>query len=291
MMHFTSVMTHAPRFLKTRIAPTPSGFLHLGNALSFLLTQQLAEAHGARILLRIDDMDRARVRPEYVQDVFDTLRFLGIGWDEGPRGAGDFEQHWSQLRRLELYNEALRQLANEGAVFACNCSRADILRVSPDCSYPGTCRARMLPLDTPGAAWRLRTDDEEPLTVFLRNKENVRAALPAAQRDFIVRKKDGFPAYQLSSVADDRHFGIDFVVRGEDLWDSTLAQLYLARRLGWNDFCRTTFVHHGLIADDSGEKLSKSAGATSIRHLLLTGAEPAAFRAQLRARLRELPLR
>lgn len=283
-------MNPEPRLLKTRIAPTPSGFLHLGNALSFLLTQQLAEASGARILLRIDDMDRARVRAEYVQDVFDTLHFLGIGWQEGPRTAADFEAHWSQRHRLGLYEAALRQLAEAGAVFACNCSRADILRQNADGAYPGTCRHRGLPLDTPGAAWRLRTDNAEALTVVLRSGA-ISTALPAAQQDFIVRKKDGFPAYQLSSVADDRHFGIGLIVRGEDLWDSTLAQLYLARTLGWTDFSGCIFVHHGLLADPSGEKLSKSAGATSIRHHLQTGADPAEVREQLRSQLECLPLR
>jgi glutamyl/glutaminyl-tRNA synthetase len=285
------LMDAQPLFRKTRIAPTPSGYLHAGNALAFLLTQQLAEDYGSCILLRIDDMDRERVRPEYVQDVFDTLHLLGIRWDEGPENAADLEAHWSQRKRLPLYEAALQQLVNAGALYACTCSRADIIRRSPDGHYPGTCRNKSLPLDTPGAAWRLRTDDDTTLTVELRDGASVQESLPTAQHDFIVRKKDGFPAYQLSSVVDDRHFGIDLIVRGEDLWESTLAQLYLARTLGWNDFLETTFIHHGLLRDEAGGKLSKSAGAASFRQELFDDHHSEELRGRLLQRLRTLPLR
>jgi glutamyl/glutaminyl-tRNA synthetase len=278
-------------FQKTRIAPTPSGYLHAGNALSFLLTEQLAQEHGAQILLRIDDMDRQRVRPEYVQDVFNTLRFLGINWQEGPLDVADFEAHWSQCTRMPLYEAALQQLASDGHIYACTCSRTDIARDSTNGRYPGTCRNKGLSLDTPGASWRLRTDNPEPLLVKLRSGATVWEALPEAQHDFVVRKRDGFPAYQLSSLADDVHFGIDLIVRGEDLWDSTLAQLYLARLLGLQVFLQCTFVHHGLITDGAGEKLSKSAGAASIHYQQQQGLPSSEARKTLLARLPSLPLR
>ena len=101
------------QYNKTRIAPTPSGFLHLGNVLSFGITAALARKHGAKILLRIDDLDRTRINKQYVQDIFDTLNFLEIPWDEGPRNIKEYEDSYSQLHRMGVYQEALEQLADE----------------------------------------------------------------------------------------------------------------------------------------------------------------------------------
>ena len=109
------------RYNRTRIAPTPSGFLHLGNVLSFAITAALAERAGAKILLRIDDIDQARADKQYVQDIFDTLNFLEIPWHEGPRNVKQFEDQYSQLHRMGLYNEALTQLQGSKLVYACNC--------------------------------------------------------------------------------------------------------------------------------------------------------------------------
>jgi glutamyl/glutaminyl-tRNA synthetase len=250
------------RFSKTRIAPTPSGYLHLGNALSFALTAALARKTGAKILLRIDDLDQQRVNLDYVQDIFDTLNFLNIPWDEGPRDVDDYKANWSQLHRLELYKEAMDQLADQRDVFACKCSRAQL----QDGVYPGTCRNRLLPLDTPDTAWRLYTDDRE-LPVKTLDDGIIKARLPEAMKDFVVKKKDDFPAYQLASLIDDVHFGVDLVVRGEDLHPSTIAQHYLANVLGKPDFKNITFHHHPLIMADGDKKLSKSAGDTSIKYL------------------------
>jgi glutamyl-tRNA synthetase len=257
------------KFTKTRIAPTPSGYLHIGNILSFSLTAAAARQTGASILLRIDDLDRERAELRYIEDIFDTLRFLGIPWNEGPVDAADFERNWSQMRRLSLYNEALDLLRRSGAVFACSCSRAQLAGAS---GYPGTCTDRGISLDAEGVNWRLRTE-------ALRVGENL-VELPVEMWDFVVRKKDGFPAYQLSSVIDDLHFGVDLVVRGEDLRASTAAQLYLADVLakagmpGAAAFKKIKFIHHPLLME-GGEKLSKSAGATSINYLRQQGASPA----------------
>ncbi len=125
-------MNNAPtipaiHFNRTRIAPTPSGYLHLGNVLSFALTATLAEQYGARILLRIDDLDRQRAQPAYIQDIFDTLEFLELPWHEGPRSVEEFEQQYSQVHRLPLYRQALEELKDKGAVFACDCSRSQML--------------------------------------------------------------------------------------------------------------------------------------------------------------------
>jgi glutamyl/glutaminyl-tRNA synthetase len=235
-------------FKKTRLAPTPSGYLHLGNVLSFALTAALARRTGASILLRIDDMDKTRAGREYVQDIFDTLNFLEIPWDEGPRNYAEFEREFSQLHRLDLYRGALQQLQDEGKLFACTCSRTSMLRDSSDGGYPGTCRGKKLPFDGEDTSWRLMT-------------EGVGASLPAELRDFIVRKKDGLPAYQLASVMDDLHFGVDLVVRGQDLWPSTLAQHFLARQLRQTAFGEIRFYHHPLLVEPAGTKLSKPAGA------------------------------
>jgi len=267
---------------RTRIAPTPSGYLHLGNVLSFALTATLALQQQASILLRIDDLDRQRMRPEYVQDIFDTLDYLGIPWQEGPRDPRQFEQEYSQLHRMELYRNMLDQLRAEGQLFACSCSRAS-LALSGGEGYGGTCLDKHLPLDMPGTCWRLRTPADARLQVKT-GSGMLDAALPPEQRYFIVRKKDGFPSYQLASLADDHYFGIDLVVRGADLWPSTLVQLCLARATGLDSFSRSTFYHHALLSGPSGEKLSKSAGDTSLRHLRREGRKPSEIYTLIAAR-------
>jgi len=246
------------QFTKTRIAPTPSGYLHLGNVLSFALTASLAKQTGAKTLLRIDDLDRQRANKLYVQDIFDTLNFLEIPWDEGPRNLQEYESGWSQVHRMAFYQSLLQQLKESGEVFACQCSRVQI----QSC----TCRNKAIPLDAPDTSWRLITNKEKEITVNTLNNGIIKTTLPAALHNFVVKKKDGYPSYQLTSLADDLHYGVDLVVRGEDLWPSTMAQHYLAGVLKKADFSKTTFHHHPLIVID-GEKLSKSAGATSVRYL------------------------
>jgi glutamyl/glutaminyl-tRNA synthetase len=260
-------LSSAPvHFNKTRIAPTPSGFLHVGNILSFSLTAALARKHGAKILLRIDDLDRARVSREYLTDIFDTLRFLEIPWDEGPQGTDDFEARFSQIHRMHLYNEALEQLAAGGFVFACTCSRKQMSEIG-SC----TCSNEQIPLNTPEASWRLHTNNAGTLQVKRYDGTIIQAQLPAEMEDFVVRKKDGFPAYQLTSVIDDLFYGVDLIVRGEDLWPSTLAQIQLATIIGKQVFNDMVFYHHPLLLEKDGKKLSKSAGSTSIKYLRQEG--------------------
>lgn len=254
-----------PAFHKTRIAPTPSGFLHLGNLLSFSITALLARQTGAGILLRIDDMDRDRVRAPYVEDIFESLDFLGIPWTEGPRDAEQFERQYSQRHRLALYEAALNELRERDLVYACDCSRAQMQLAGV--AYAGTCRHKRISLDAPNVAWRLKTEPARSVRVRSMDGSFAGHVLPAEMHDVIVRKKDGFPAYQLSSVVDDVYFGTDLVVRGQDLWSSTLVQLYIAGVLGRQSFLETAFCHHALLHDDRQRKLSKSAGDTSIHYL------------------------
>lgn len=260
------MFTSTQLFTKTRIAPTPSGYLHLGNALSFALTGALAKKTGAKILLRIDDLDQARVNTDYVQDIFDTLNFLNIPWDEGPKNLEEYQTGWSQMQRLDLYKTALQQLTEQRDVFACQCSRSQL----QSNNYTGTCRNKSIPLDTQETAWRLYTDDKE-LNIKTFNNGTMKIRLPDTMKDFIVKKKDDYPAYQLASLIDDLHFGVDLIIRGEDLYPSTIAQHYLADVLGLADFKKITFHHHPLLMNDNTQKLSKSAGATSIKYLRESG--------------------
>lgn len=252
------------------MAPTPSGYLHLGNVLSFSLTAVLARRTGASILLRIDDLDRDRVNREYVEDIFETLDFLGIPWDEGPRNFTEFQQRWSQQNRLGMYREALELLRAEGKIYACDCSRTQILRARPDGVYPGICRDRGIPPETAGCNWRVRTEG---------------AGVPVEMTDFVVKKKDGYPAYQLTSVMDDLYYGIDLVVRGEDLRASTGAQEWLAGVLGREEFRRIRFIHHPLLTDADSMKLSKSAGAESVQYLRRSGLGPSSVYKMILTRL------
>jgi glutamyl-tRNA synthetase len=224
------------------------------------------------VLLRIDDLDRERVEERYVKDIFDTLSFLGIPWDEGPRDMAEFERSWSQLHRMNLYRQALEALRRQGVLFACTCSRTQIARDSAAGEYPGACRDKGLSLDMPDVSWRVRTDAGRVLTMRQLEAPAFKGELDNSIRDFVVRKKDGFPAYQLTSLVDDLHFDVDIIVRGQDLWSSTLAQLYLAELLpGGRAFANAVFHHHPLLTDADGTKLSKSAGAMSIQSLRREG--------------------
>lgn len=258
-------------FKLTRIAPTPSGYLHLGNAYSFLKTKALAEKQGTKILLRIDDLDRERYRPEYVQDIFDTLDFLEIKIDQGPKNLREFEQEWSQVHRMDKYKEALTQLESLKKVFACDCSRKKIQQLDPSGYYLGQCLERRLSLDKPQVAWRVDTSEADFISFTEYPDQKKSGLIPQDTAFYKVRKKDGLPAYHLTSLVDDLHFGVDLVVRGNDLHASTLAQLDLARILGKAQFEKITFHHHSLIRGPKQEKLSKSDGATSIQYLRKEG--------------------
>jgi glutamyl/glutaminyl-tRNA synthetase len=238
------------RFTRTRIAPTPSGFIHLGNVFSFALTASRARKTSASILLRIDDLDQPRIQPQYVKDIFDTLRFLDIPWDEGPKNYDEYINKFSQLHRMPLYEKVLDQLRESGKVFACSCSRTN--------REACTCREKNLSLDEPGNAWRIYTPPD----------------LPESVQEFIVKKKDGFPSYQLGCVVDDHHFGVDLIVRGVDLLDSSKAQVYLAGVLGYTSFVNSTMLHHQLLMESANQKLSKSAGSTSLQYLKQQGKTP-----------------
>ncbi|HMX39723.1 MAG TPA: glutamate--tRNA ligase family protein [Saprospiraceae bacterium] len=279
---FAEFLQQAGPGCRLRYAPTPSGYLHLGNAFNFWLSAQVARRYGGCILLRIDDLDAERKRPEYLADILDSLEWLGLEWHEGPgcsphfrqqhwpdpaaRHAAflqDFEENWSQHRRTDLYAQVLGQLRQTGLLYACRKSRRDLAPFGG--KYPPEFREQGLSLDDADVAWRVATPPDFPLP------------------DFIVRRRDGLPAYQVASLADDLHFGITHIVRGADLLDSTAAQRWLAERLGLSAFLDIAFFHHPLLTDECGEKLSKSAGATSLRAMREAGRSAEGLCVQLEA--------
>ncbi|HSA33952.1 MAG TPA: glutamate--tRNA ligase family protein [bacterium] len=253
--------------MRGRLAPTPSGYLHIGNAFSFIITWCLTRRLGGTLLLRIDDLDTDRKRPDFVADIFENLAWLGLDWQEGPRDIAGFDAAWSQDRRMPLYRAAIERLrAIPGALFACECSRGQLAHSGATGRYPGICRDKGLPLDTPGTKLRFRTPDSAFAGGFG----------PQAG-DFIVWKKDDRPAYQLASVVDDEHFGVTHIVRGADLRDSTAMQLLLAGTLGYTCFPQARFLHHPLLVDREGRKFSKSDGSLSLRALREGGVTAAAI--------------
>jgi glutamyl-tRNA synthetase len=262
-------------FKLTRIAPTPSGFLHLGNLYSFLITRALAERHNAKILLRIDDLDRERFKTEYVQDIFDTLDFMEIGYDLGPKNLQEFDSEWSQMNRLPLYEEGMKKLSTQNILFACDCSRKKIQQMDSSGYYLGHCQDRRIPLDRPDVAWRFNTFTADFIQIQQYPDIPQSYILPEDTVFFVVRKKDKQPAYQLTSLIDDLHFGTDLIVRGTDLFGSTLAQQLIAQALENTSFSHVNFLHHALIKGAQKEKLSKSEGATSIQFLRKSGKKSA----------------
>ncbi|RPD47106.1 tRNA glutamyl-Q synthetase [Hymenobacter sediminis] len=262
----------------SRLAPTPSGFLHLGNAINFTLTWLLTRQAGGVLHLRIDDLDRARFRPAYLENIFRTLEWLGLDYDQGPSGPDDFERSFSQRHFLSLYEEVLQaaRQAHPGMFYTCRCSRTELARqASPTGCYPGTCRNHSLPLLAPGTAWRALVPSATTIHIPDLLQGPVTSHLNAVLGDFIVRKKDGIAAYQVASVIDDVRLGVTLVVRGLDLLPSTAAQLWLAHYLpGQARFSETQFLHHGLVTDENGQKLSKSTQAGEQRGIMAEANSP-----------------
>ncbi len=232
---------------KTRIAPTPSGFLHMGNAFSFVLTYILAKKLNAQILLRIDDLDNQRFRPEYLEDIFKSLDWLGIEWDEGPFSIQEFQQQYSQIHRIPLYQKALQNLQEAGLIFPCSCSRLQ--------TQNGHDRKICIADDIKEKSLRINTQN---------------AKLHSRLVDFVVKRKEGIFSYQFASVVDDQYFNCNTIIRGEDLRDSSQAQIWLASYFPGHPFAKALFLHHPLITDKEGNKLSKSLGAQSLHEIRKT---------------------
>jgi len=273
-----------------RFAPTPTGPLHLGNARTALLSWLAARAAGGRWLMRVEDLDRARVRPGLEARILDELRWLGLDWDEGPDVGGDAGPY-RQSERLPRYDAALARLREAGLAYPCFCSRAEIARAAeaPHASdegprYPGTCArldagevARRSASRRP--AWRLRA--RPGAARFEDGVHGAQAVDVAAEvGDFVVARADGVPAYQLAVVVDDGAMGVTDVVRGDDLLSSTGRQLLLFEALG---LPAPRFAHVPLVVGEDGERLAKRHGALSLGELRERGADPRAVTGLLAA--------
>lgn len=259
-----------------RLAPSPTGLLHLGHARTFRTAQQRARAAGGCLLLRNDDLDRDRCRPEFVIAMLEDLRWLGLAW-EGPMV--------SQSARIPLYRDALRQLHAGGFIYPCHRSRRDVL-ASAGAPHDGDDNDEPLyppefrppsgtpppPLGQPPATnWRFRVPDGGTL-VFVDGAMGEQSAVAGVDfGDFLVWRKDDTPSYQLACVVDDAAMGITEVVRGADLMRSTFRQLLLYRALG---LAPPEFYHCALVADAEGRRLAKRHDALALRTLREQGHTP-----------------
>ena len=272
----------------TRFAPSPTGRLHLGHAFSAVLGDENARKSGGRFLLRIEDLDQARSRPEFVDGIHEDLRWLGLEWDE---------QVLVQSQRTSAYQDALDTLRDHGLAYACFCTRSDIAQslTAPHgdaaTSYPGTCRP--LPDDPERRAsiphcWRL--DSAKALQVVAlplwREADGERFQAREEQiGDAILARKDAPASYHLSCVVDDAASGVNFVVRGVDLRLSTPIQRLLQELLG---VPAPRYLHHPLVTHEDGRRLAKRDLAPTLAAMREVGVDGKALAASLSEG--ELPL-
>lgn len=253
--------------VRGRFAPSPSGRMHLGNLFCALLSYLSVKSRGGEWILRIEDLDTARCRPDYARQVEEDLRWLGLAWDEGG-SAGGPDAPYFQSERTALYEAALARLRGMGLVYPCFCTRAQLHAASAPhredglTVYPGTCRgltaediARREAAGRKGAL-RLRVP-EETVTFTDGHLGEVTEYLPTDCGDFLLRRSDGLFAYQLAVVVDDAAMGVTEVVRGADLLSSTPRQLLLYELLGWE---APEFYHFPLLLSLDGRRLSKRDG-------------------------------
>jgi glutamyl-tRNA synthetase len=263
-----------------RLAPSPTGYLHLGHARTFWTAQE--RAAGGELILRNDDLDRARCRPEFVAAMYEDLRWFGLRWCEGPDVGGPHAPY-NQSERLARYRDAFEQLRAAGAIYPCTCSRQDVMRAltaphhgDEEPLYPGTCRSASPDRDRRGVNWRFRVPDGEVIAFHDGHFGSQRAVAGVDFGDFLIWRKDDFPSYQLACAADDAAMQITEIVRGADLITSTFRQLLLFRAFAIDP---PAFFHCPLVTDESGTRLAKRSDALSLRALRESGKTPEEVRA------------
>jgi glutamyl-tRNA synthetase len=289
-----------------RLAPSPTGYLHVGHARTFWTAWQRARDAGGALVMRMEDLDPDRSKAAFAEAALDDLRWLGIRWLEGPDKGGPFAPY-VQSKRQAFYLAAWRRLLLRGHLYPCRCSRKDLesaLGAPHESSvpgapgpeshgkleplddepiYPGTCRHLQGPtpqlpgpagsdLETPdGSNWRFRVPDGVVVEFADRNLGKQRFVAGVDFGDFVVWRRDGVPSYQLACVADDAAMGITEVVRGADLLKSTARQILLYHALGYNI---PAWYHCRLVVDHNGRRLAKRHDALSLRALRQRGLTP-----------------
>ena len=276
-----------------RLAPSPTGYLHLGHARTFWVAHQRARAAAGKLVFRNEDLDYQRCKPEYLAAMYEDLRWLGLDWDEGPDFGGPLGPY-SQSQRRDCYLDAWRRLRDAGCIYPCSCSRKDLERAlqaphedDDEIPYPGTCREKLAiakAWDSPaGISWRFKVPDEQKIgfdDLYFGHQEFVAGK---DFSDFLIWRRDDIPAYQLAVVADDQAMQITEVVRGADLLKSTARQLLLIRALG---FSIPGYFHCPLMRDEHNVRLAKRHDALSLRTLRYQGADPEELRKQFAEQVR-----
>ena len=289
-------MANTPPVYRGRLAPSPTGLLHLGHARTFWVAQERARAAGGQLILRNDDLDTARWKLDFVAAMLADLRWFGFAWSEGPDVGGPHSPY-EQSRRGAHYAATFEQLRASGAIFPCTCTRRDVQQAlsaphesapapigADEPVYAGTCRPENLPAEEnakraawprDGVNWRLRVPDGEELVFHDGHFGAQRATAGREFGDFLAWRKDGVPSYQLACVVDDAEMRITEVVRGADLIMSTFRQLLLYRALGANP---PAFFHCPLVNDKQGVRLAKRHDALALRTLREQGLTPEGLR-------------
>lgn len=269
-----------------RLAPSPTGYLHIGHACTFWQAQERAREEGGQLILRIEDLDEARCRPEFRDAIIEDLSWFGLRWDEGPDVGGPFAPYVQSQRRTH-YLGVLRQLWDAGAVYGCTCSRKDVAGAataphteSEEPIYPGTCRDLKKATSFGSllsGEWnvRFRVPDGETIQ-FQDGRAGKQAAIAGKDfGDFVVWRRDDVPAYHLAVVVDDIAMRVTEVVRGEDLLLSTFRHLLLYRALIVEP---PAFYHAQLITDEGGRRLAKRHAPLGLRALRAAGVSPETIR-------------
>ena len=267
----------------TRLAPSPTGALHLGNARTLLATWAIARQRQYKIVLRIEDLDGPRIKPESIQQAIDDLTWLGLEWDAGPT---------LQSTDLTPYAKAIAHLIASGTAYPCVCTRKEVelAASAPHAEdgstvYPGTCRGRFASVDdarrSSGREPAIRFRVPDQIFTFTDTFSGQRSIDLANQiGDFVVAKPDGSPAYQLAVVVDDTAAGVTDVIRGDDLIDSVARQVLLYRALGWADRV-PAYTHLPLVTGQDGRRLAKRHGDTRLSTYRDAGVSAGRMRALL----------
>lgn len=282
--------TESSRPYRGRIAPSPTGLLHLGHARTFLLASIRADHAGGTCLLRMEDLDQARCKPPFVDAIYEDLRWLGLEWAEGPDIGGPHIPY-SQSERGPTYLKAWKRLLASGQIYPSPHSRKDMAAAlsaphgnDGESIFPPELRPPLghgMDQSAPGSInWRFRVPNGE--TLHFEDRHFGRQSFTAGHDfgDFLVWRRDGFPSYEMAVVTDDHLMGITEVVRGADLLMSTARQLLLYRALNWEP---PDWFHCPLVCDATGKRLAKRFASLSLRALREEGISPAHLRASLLA--------